>query len=163
MADLMARMGEMIVSNRDEDTLVAIGLGSCIGLAMVDRGRQVAGLAHIMLPDSGSGSGGADAKFADRAVPALLAAMARKGARPETLEVSIVGGAQMFAGLGGGSSSLDVGARNEAAAREAIRAAGLVVRAAATGGSTGRTARVRVSGGTVTVKAAGGEEEVLRP
>ena len=42
MADLMARMAEIAVSRHEADVLVALGLGSCIGLALLD--RVVAGL-----------------------------------------------------------------------------------------------------------------------
>ncbi len=45
-------MGELAVSSTVGDELVAIGLGSCIGLAMVDREAGVAGLAHVVLPES---------------------------------------------------------------------------------------------------------------
>jgi len=63
------------------------------------------------------------------------------------------GGAHMFSL--GSSSSLDIGRRNEEAAREALTHAGLAVRAAATGGSKGRTVRVYVDSGLVTVKEPG--------
>ena len=36
------RMGELAVSDTVGDELVAIGLGSCIGLALVDRAANVA-------------------------------------------------------------------------------------------------------------------------
>ena len=48
-------MGELKVSRARDGELVAIGLGSCIGLAVVDRGGCAAGLAHIVLPDSQGG------------------------------------------------------------------------------------------------------------
>ena len=147
-----ARMGEMCVSSRAGDELVAIGLGSCIGLAMVDRSAHVAGLAHVVLPDSG-GAAGPPAKFADLAVPALLEAVRRAGARKERLEIVLVGGARMFA-MGAG---LDIGARNDAAVREALRAQGLKVRIAETGGNSGRTVRVYVGDGSVHVHQAGGK------
>jgi chemotaxis protein CheD len=147
-----ARMGEMCVSSNAGDELVAIGLGSCIGLAMVDRGARVAGLAHVVLPDSG-GAAGPAAKYADLAVPALLEAVRRAGARKERLEVVLVGGARMFA-MGAG---LDIGARNDAAVRDALRTQGLTVRAAETGGSSGRTVRVSVDDGSVNVHQAGGK------
>ena len=79
-------------------------------------------------------------KYADLAVPALVDAMLAAGARRLGLQVALVGGARMF---GAGSGSLDVGARNEAAVRDALTAARLRVRAAATGatraGPSGRT------------------------
>lgn len=147
-----ARMGEMCVSSTAGDELLAIGLGSCIGLAMVDRSAGVAGLAHVVLPDS-AGAAGPVAKYADLAVPALLDLVCRKGARRERLDVVLVGGARMFA-MGAG---LDIGARNEAAVREALSRVRLSVRVAETGGNSGRTVRVFVADGTVNVHQAGGK------
>jgi chemotaxis protein CheD len=156
-AELMARMGELVVTRDPAAVLVSIGLGSCIGLAVVDRAFARAGLAHIMLPDSvQGGAAGAPAKFADRAVPALLAELARLGAPKRELSAVLVGGAQMFA-LDGGSG-LDIGGRNERAVRDALGDAGIDIRAAATGGSKGRTVRVDLGARRVTVKDAGGVE-----
>ena len=50
MAELMARMAEIAVSRHEADVLVALGLGSCIGVALLDRASLVAGLAHVVLP-----------------------------------------------------------------------------------------------------------------
>jgi chemotaxis protein CheD len=156
MASASVRMGEMCISSTSGEELVAIGLGSCIGLALLDRGAGVAGLAHVVLPDSG-GAAGPAGKFADLAVPALLAAVQKAGARKERLEAVLVGGAKMFA-LGAG---MDIGARNEAAVREALSQHRVKVRAAATGGNSGRTMRVFGTDGTVNVHEAGSKPTTL--
>jgi len=153
-------MGELAVSAAAEDELVSMGLGSCVGVALVDRDRAVAGLAHVMLPTANAAYS-APAKFADRAVPTLLAAVERLGARRERMVAVLAGGAQMFAGARVGSPGLDLGARNEAAVRAALADAGIPVRAAATGGDRGRTVRVRVGEARVSVKEAGGVEVPL--
>ncbi len=49
MSELMARMGELCATSGAEG-LVALGLGSCIGLVLLDRRKGVAGLAHVVLP-----------------------------------------------------------------------------------------------------------------
>jgi chemotaxis protein CheD len=158
--EVMVRMGELATAAQAATALVSIGLGSCIGLALLDRGRAIAGLAHVMLPATpGGDDGGTPGKFADTAVPALLQEVLALGARRPRLEAVIVGGAKMFS-LG---STLDIGARNEAAAREALRAARIPVLAADTSGSTGRTMRVHAAAGVVTVKAAGGTVAQLFP
>jgi chemotaxis protein CheD len=158
--DVMVRMGEMATTAGGEADLVSIGLGSCIGLALLDRGKHVAGLAHVMLPETpADGTRGQDGKFADRAVPALLAAVTRAGARRHRLEAVLVGGARMFA-VG---SSLDVGARNDDAVRAALKAERIAVAAAATRGATGRTIRVDVGDGVVLVREAGGRDAQLFP
>ena len=149
-------MGELVVSKIANDEIVAIGLGSCIGLALIDRGARVAGLAHIVLPES-QGMAGPAAKFADRAVPELVAEMQKNGANKSRLEAALVGGARMFA-LGSG---LDIGARNDAAVRDGLGRLQVRIRAAATGGNRGRTVRVGVGEGTVNVQEAGGDRVML--
>jgi chemotaxis protein CheD len=157
--DTVVRMGEHAVSADPAGVLVSIGLGSCIGLALIDRPRQIAGLAHVMLPEAPASGADQLGKFADTAVPALVAELEALGARRVRLEAALVGGAQMFS-FGGGS--LDIGARNNAATRAGLAALRLPLAAAATGGSKGRTVRLHVGTGVVTVKAAGGpEREIL--
>jgi chemotaxis protein CheD len=148
-------MGEIAVSSNRNDELVAMGLGSCIGLALLDRGSRVAGLAHIVLPQSGERDEEAG-KYADLAVPELVAQMRRAGASERRLEAVVAGGARMFR-----VGELDIGARNLAAVRAALAATRVPVRAAATGGSRGRTVKVDVASCIVTVKEAGGEAVTL--
>ncbi len=148
-------MGEIEVSKQSGDELVARGLGSCIGLAVVDRYAGVAGLAHIVLPQS-SETDRQIGKFADLAVPALIDRVCEVGASRRRLEAVLAGGARMFE-LG----ELDIGARNAEAVRTELAASGLSVRAAATGGRRGRTMRVEVGDCTVMVKEAGGVSTTL--
>ena len=156
-AEIAVRMGEIAISNTGGEVLVSLGLGSCIGLALVDQRRGVAGLAHIMLPEATAG-GGPVGKFADLAVPELIAQVTALGAAKPMLKAVLVGGAQMFAL--GASGALDIGVRNDEAVRAALADARIPVVAAATGGARGRTIRV-VAGGEVLSKEAGGAEIVL--
>lgn len=148
-------MGEIEVSKRTGEELVARGLGSCIGLALIDRLSGVAGMAHVVLPES-AGSDTEPGKFADLAVPALVAQMQKAGAVTRRLEAVLAGGARMFE-LG----EMDIGARNTVAVKAGLTRAGLRVRAADTGGNRGRTMRVTVGDFEVTVKEAGGEPVTL--
>lgn len=148
-------MGELAVSRTDGDELVAIGLGSCIGLALIDRQAGVAGLAHVVLPESSSTSA-APGKFADTAVPELIAQVERAGGAKRRLEAVMIGGARMFA-IG---ASLDIGSRNAAAVKEHLAKYGVPIHAEETGGNRGRTARV-VLGSDVSSQLAGGERKSL--
>jgi chemotaxis protein CheD len=91
-------------------------------------------------------------------VPALIGALRRHGVHAESLDAILVGGAQMFSM----STGMEIGARNEAAVRAELQRAGIPVTASATAGSVGRTVRVHVATGTVTVREAGSTEETLR-
>ena len=148
-------MGEIEVSKRTGEELVARGLGSCIGLALIDRLSGVAGMAHIVLPES-NGADKEPGKFADLAVPALVAQMLNAGAVTRRLEAVLAGGARMFE-LG----EMDIGARNAEAVKAGLSRAGLRVRAAETGGNRGRTMRLTVGDFEITVKEAGGEPVTL--
>jgi chemotaxis protein CheD len=160
-AELPARMGEWVVGTERGTVLSCIGLGSCIGLALVDRRGGIAGLAHIMLPESPPTGllPGQTGRFADLAVPALVDALLQAGGMRHRLEAVLVGGAQMFAL--GSVSGRDIGGRNEAAVRDQLTRARIPVRAAATGGGTGRSMRVRVPTGEVICKEAAGRPVTL--
>ena len=158
MADLMARMAEIAVSRHEADVLVALGLGSCIGVALLDRASLVAGLAHVVLPESRPGAT-TPGKFADTAVPELLRQVTGLGAITSRLHAVLVGGAQMFAVSTGGV--LDIGRRNEQAVRTALAVAGIPITTTLTGGSAGRTMRVHIGAGLVTCKQAGSQEETI--
>jgi chemotaxis protein CheD len=158
-AEIAVRMGEIAVSSNPGDVLISLGLGSCIGLALVDQRRGIAGLAHVMLPEAIAG-GGPIGKFADVAVPALVEQTTALGTSRAMLSAVLVGGAQMFAL--GGSGALDIGVRNDTAVRAALAKERITIVAAETGGSNGRTIRV-MPGGAVLSKAAGGAEIELMP
>jgi chemotaxis protein CheD len=154
----MVRMGELAASAVAGDVLVSLGLGSCIGLALFDRRTGVAGLAHVVLPDSGGNGADNVLKFADHAVPELVSRVVAAGGRRLRLEAALVGGASMFATS---STALEVGQRNEAAVRAQLKTLRIPVVAAATGGKRGRTIRVHVSDARVTVREAGGKDHDL--
>jgi chemotaxis protein CheD len=154
----MVRMGEYAVSSVAGDVLVAVGLGSCIGLVLLDRGAAVAGLAHVVLPALVGREASTPGKFADTAAEALIAAMLPLRARRLRLEAVLVGGASMFASA---SAGLEVGPRNDAAVRAELARLRIPVAAAATGGAKGRTVRVTLDTGRVTAKEAGATEQQL--
>ncbi|MEQ9094265.1 MAG: hypothetical protein RLN63_09155, partial [Miltoncostaeaceae bacterium] len=51
-ADISVGLGRLAASGERGQVLSALGLGSCIGLGMVDAGVGVAGLAPVMLPSA---------------------------------------------------------------------------------------------------------------
>ena len=158
MPETMVRMGELAASAVAGDVLVSLGLGSCIGLALVDRRAGIAGLAHVVLPSSGGHAAPGSFKFADKAVPELIDRVVAEGARKQMLDAVLVGGASMFTVS---SASLEVGQRNEAAVRDQLSAARIPIVATETGGDRGRTIRVFVGARKVTVREAGGADRVL--
>ena len=144
-----------------DDTLVTLGLGSCVAIVLHDAEARVGGLAHILLPEPAlSRDQGNASKFATTAVPALVKEMARMGARPGRLKAKLVGGAAMFQTLMV-PGSLNMGARNIIAAREALQKAGIPLVAEAVGGDYGRSVRFHVGAGKTTVSSVGKADVVL--
>jgi chemotaxis protein CheD len=141
------KMAEMQVV-ADERSLKTV-LGSCVGIIVRDPDRKVSGLAHVMLPlrrfdDEASG------KYADSAIPALLACMASRGCRAGSLQALLIGGAQMFPA--GAASIASIGDKNVEAARRVLAERAIPIIFEDTGGTSGRTVVFSNVSGTVTVK-----------
>lgn len=155
------RMGELAVTGAASEVLTTIGLGSCVGLVLLDGRRGTAGLAHIVFPQAPQAKPVAEpGKYADTAVTALLGALARIGGAREAFEAVLVGGARMFSF--GRTNELDVGARNVSAVTSALVAVGVPIRAAATGGALGRSVRVRAHEGIVALRTAGVDSQLYK-
>lgn len=143
------RMGEIAIASED-GVLAAIGLGSCIALAVVDVEARIAGLAHVMLPEPASGRQGGPGRFASTAVPSLVETLVAAGASRERLVAKITGGASMFSGLSP-SGVMAVGARNAEAVRLALERLGIPVVAEDLGGNWGRTVHLQAADGRLVV------------
>ncbi len=159
-SNLTVGMGEMQVVRGAGHVLTALGLGSCIGVCLYDPLARVAGMVHVVLPQSQADKKGElPGKFADTAIPAIVQKMVEMGASSSRLKAAIAGGAQLF--QFGVSSSLDVGARNAEAVINALREAGIPLVAKDVGGSVGRTLRLISDNGVVAVRTIGGAEREL--
>ncbi len=112
-----------------------IGLGSCIALILHDQRRSLAGLAHIMLPES-RGDTDRPGKFADTAMDALLEEMGRAGSTKSSLTATVVGGASMFEFS---ANSLNIGERNAVAVKGLLQEQGIRIEHEETGGKVGRS------------------------
>lgn len=130
----------------DGETLVAYGLGACVGVLLYDP-TGVGGLAHAMLPRRTDGST-SDAKFVETAVEALLRDAVAAGAAIDRLEGYVCGGAEVF-DLPDLPS--DVIARNVAVAREELDRLDVPVAGTAVGGDRGRTVELDAATGEIRV------------
>ncbi len=139
-----------------------LGLGSCIGLCMMDPTAQVAGMAHVMLPEAfADRAGEKPGKFADTAVPELLALLEKAGARPERLVCAIAGGAQVFKFGAEGTNRLEIGRRNAEAVLTHLKSRGYTPRGQEVGGSLGRTMTLVIETGIITVRTVTQGEKTL--
>ena len=131
------------------DILSTSGLGSCIGICLYDPLKKIAGMAHIMLPDSTQARGNInEARFADTAIPVLINIMLTKGASKESLIAKIVGGAQMF-NFNNLNDIMRVGERNGFAVLAKLKQEGIPVLAQDIGGNFGRSIKFDPKDGKV--------------
>ncbi|MFB6251132.1 MAG: chemotaxis protein CheD [Halobellus sp.] len=148
--------------------LVTSGLGSCVGIALVDPVAGVAGLAHAMLPAASDGRSQTDgggpgpsvneAKYVDTAVGGLLREMVAAGADRSRIEARIAGGSAMFEFNAGDGA---VGQRNVTATKAVLAEHGIPIIATDVGGDHGRSLSFDVSSGTLSVRRAHGDTRDL--
>lgn len=132
IADLNTTTGEI--------TIRTSGLGSCVGVVVYDLVKQVAGLAHVMLPDSSLTKQVSfnKYKYADTAIDELISKLERLGARKFALKAKIAGGAQMFQ-MSANSDVMRIGPRNVEAVKQKLKSLRIPIIACDVGGNRGRT------------------------
>lgn len=122
------------------DTIRTTGLGSCVGLIIYDEQNEIAGLAHIMLPNSSLSKTKMvnKAKYADTAVGELIQYFEKAGTPIGALKAKMAGGAQMFS-FQPTSDIMRIGPRNVEAIKTELRKYGIPIISEDVGGNSGRT------------------------
>lgn len=135
--------------------LTTLGLGSCVGIALFDREKNIIGLAHIMLPSSLQVRNNSNiAKFADTAIVKLVDDMLLIGASKRNLVAKLAGGAQMFA-FSDSSEMMRIGTRNVISSKEKLEELKIPIIAEDTGGNYGRTIELYSNDGRLLIKTIG--------
>jgi len=148
---VMLSLGEWAVSDDPERELVCLGLGSCVAFCVYDPIKRVAGMAHMVLPDSNAGRrSGVGAKFVDLAIPLVLGEVEKLGGIRGRLKIHLVGGAQMLAGASF-KDTMMIGQRNVQASQEFLKGLRLRTTSEDTGGDAGRTVKLYVANGELEV------------
>ena len=125
-----------------DEGITTLGLGSCVGVAIVDKVTRQGGLAHVMLPDSTTIRNNTNvAKFADTGVAELVRQMEAAGAKRSRMVAKIAGGAQMFAFV--------------EAVKKKLKELGIPILAEDTGLNFGRTVEFFPKTGDYVIKAVG--------
>lgn len=154
-------MGELLITQDSSAVLTCLGLGSCIGICVYDPINKAGGMAHVVLPwyDKTTGKD-PSAKYADVGVRILIQSMRKLGTPISKLVVKIAGGAQMSMAAGF-NGVFKIGEDNLASVKAALGHEGVRVVGADTGGNRGRTVRLFIDSGKVTVATAGTEPREL--
>ena len=140
------------------DSIITLGLGSCVGIAIRDPITKIGGLAHIMLPDSTTIRNNSNIpKFADTAIEELDKQIVRRRAARGRLVAKIAGGAQMF-GFQSNSEMVRVGERNVEATKRKLGQLRIPILAEDTGKNFGRTVIFYPETGDFVIRAVGKAE-----
>jgi chemotaxis protein CheD len=149
-------IGEYTVSNND-DLIVTLGLGSCVGVCLIDKRKKIGAMIHVMLPDSGGKDTPKPGKYADSGIKIVLDEMKNIGANISSLEAKIAGGAAMF---GNSSKTMDIGKRNVEAIKSILKKENIKIIAEDTGGNRARSIEFNIDNSELMVKKVGGGEKV---
>lgn len=134
-------------------TIRTSGLGSCVGVVIYDLPKNIAGLAHIMLPESSLAKqiNKNAYKYADTALPLLIGKLCANGARKYALQAKLAGGAKMFQ-FSTGSDFMRIGPRNIEAVQEKLNDLRIPVVSMDVGGNSGRTIEFNPSTGKLKIR-----------
>lgn len=117
-------------------------LGSCVGIGLLWRGRDLCGLAHCLLPEppaatTATSTTSSPAKYVTDALPSLLQLMGVKPSHHGELEAVVAGGACMVHHAKPAPYGL-IGEQNVQMAKRLLAEAGIRVVHTDTGGANGR-------------------------
>lgn len=129
------------------NSLIAKSLGSCIGVAVYDEKNDVAGLAHVMLPEGDKDKPEKPAMYAPEAVELLKEEIIEKGGRKRNLKAKISGGAQMFSY----TSDKNIGSRNAKKIKEELKNNDIKLTGEDVGGDHARTVTFKTGSMTMMV------------
>lgn len=105
--------GEYFVSS--DQLVIMTVLGSCIAACLWDSRAGIGGMNHFMLPESDAAD--VSGRYGSYAMEILINEMLKAGARRESLQAKIFGGAQVMAGF----TTMNVGERNTSFVKDYLR------------------------------------------
>lgn len=132
------------------NSLITVGLGSCVGIALFNQKNKKGSLLHIMLPDSSNFKDTSQwEKFADLAIPKVVHKISED--EPSDIVAKIAGGASLF-NFTSSSKSLQIGKRNIEMVKNTLDDLSIPILGEHLGGDSGRTMIVDLENFNVTVR-----------
>lgn len=144
---------------RAPNKLLTLGLGSCVGVIFYDKKNKLAGMAHIMLPNTNDPDS-KSLKFANIAMDLMLKDLKEEGMDINRAIIKIAGGSQMFK-LSASDEKNSIGYRNVIAVKEIISELKLKIAVEETGGNFGRTIELDLENGNLKIKTLGHGEKTV--
>lgn len=158
--DTEVKIGEIAVA-KNSDNLIASAVGSCLVITLYDPRLKIGALSHAMLPTRSASCDVRDAsntirntqyasrdtRYVNTAIDESLRQLNTFGAKRESLEAKLIGGANMFPAL-----KSDIALDNISCAKEKLLKEGIRIVGEDLGGTQGRSVEFSVASGIVTVK-----------
>ena len=157
---LTVGIGEIKFTKEPGEVLVAYGLGSCLGIGAYDPQTKMAGMLHAMLPNFSRPEDHLSAKFVDSGIKHLVEKFEEEGVSKGRLVIKVAGGANML-NAPGLKDTFNIGERNLTSSQEEFKKLNLKYSAEEVGGHTGRTVRLYVSDGRMTIRTMGNQEREI--
>lgn len=136
--EFVVGIGEIAVSQTDDDLIRTFSLASCLGVVMYAPRIKTMAMAHMLLPNSPKHGGDVDqkpARYVDKGMDSMVNLFKHKlGIDGKELEVSVFGGAE--AGI---CSHYNVSEQNIEAVKAALNKYGMRAVRMETGGNYART------------------------
>lgn len=124
-------------------------LGSCVAVCLYDKKLGIGGMNHYLLP-FWNGNGLQSLKFGNISIPKLIESLLERGAKINTLEAKIFGGAAINISCCNGA--MMVGEKNILVAKEILNDYKIKIVAEDVGGNNGRKIQFNLDNGKVLLK-----------
>lgn len=157
MKTLYLGVGDYDATNRPDEELKTMALGSCVGVIVLEPKSRTIGMAHIALSDSKINPAMAakqPGRFADTAIPALLNLVATYSKTKTGYIIKLAGGAQ----VAHMRDTFNIGKRNILAIRQILWKMRLAPVAEDLGGQISRTVSIEVNTGKVILHSPGRQD-----
>lgn len=141
-------------------TLISYALGSCVGICIIDKNAQIAGMAHIMLAYNNTGDKTNPFKYASTGIPEMVKQMEILGGNKARMIAKIAGGAKMFE-IKGSSTFGNIGEKNILAVKETLEKLKIRLYSEDVGKNYGRTIIFDSVSGNLTIKSYGKELKII--
>jgi chemotaxis protein CheD len=132
---------------KDPDSLITVGIGSCIAICLHSQDKKVGALLHVMLPKASQDLSN-PFRYVDTALSQIFEQLQAIGINSKELAAKLVGGAQMFPSA---VDSLAIGQTNIQEATRLLSVAGVSVIASEVGGHNARSIVFEAATGIVSI------------
>lgn len=139
--------------SENQEAIVTLGLGSCVGICIHDASLRIGGLAHILLPYSQDFILTKDVclKYADVALPMMIEELISLGGNIKNMRAIIVGGGNMFK-TDNKDITESIGFKNQKSVKEVLHSYRIPIVCEDVGGEVGKTVFFDTATGDVFVK-----------